>query len=133
MGQRKNEFYKFALVAAYNNFAAVQADDGTDNVKTKPYAVLVKSAGTIRLIKAVEDLGDFFLAQTCSAVFHTDIGILYIRGKAEFQIAALIYKLDRVFNQIINHLMYQIWIRIHHQLIMVEPADIEILLLDLRF
>ena len=59
MGQRKDEFYKFALVAAYNDLAAVQADDGTDNVKFKPYAVLVKSAGTICLIKAVEDLGDF--------------------------------------------------------------------------
>ena len=69
MRQGKNKLYKLAFVAPHDNFAAVQADDRTHDVKAKPYAVFVQAAGTVGLIKAVEYLGDFLLAKALAAVF----------------------------------------------------------------
>ena len=75
-------------------------------------------------------LGDLFFGQALAAVFDADIDKVVVLGVVKLNIATLIDKLDGIVGQIVDHLMDQVLIRFDHDPIVIQPTDIEMLILD---
>mgnify|MGYP001056648464 CR=1 FL=1 len=102
---REAELAVFALHAAHNDLALMQVDNLAHDVQPQANTGLVHASGAVGLVKPVEDFGDLLLRDALAGIFDMDVGALLLHRIADLDIAALVDKLDGVFQQVVDHLV----------------------------
>ena len=68
-------------------------------------------------------MGNFFFGDPLPTIFDTDKNLMPIIMIGELQITAVIDKLDRIVDEVIDHLMDQIHIRQHHDTVRFQTTE----------
>ena len=118
----------------YKDIVRVLLDNGAHNIKSQAHTVFILAAGFIRFVKFVKDHINFICRNPLAAIFDAHLSAVVDLLHMQFDIAALIDKLDGVFNQVIHHLMDHIRVAVDKQALgVLQPRDLNILFLDIIF
>ena len=100
---RKAEGGHTAL-AGNGNILFVLVKNGLDHIQTQSVAVLIHTAGLVRLMEPLEQQGQFLGGNGIAEVAHREVGLPLGSAHTQIQRRALTGKLGGVFQQIIDHL-----------------------------
>ena len=128
--QGKGELTELTFGAADNDLAAMEFDDGTDNVQSEANAALVLTAGTVGFIESLEDFGDLLFGNAFAGVFHRDVSHVLLIVIGDLDVTSYVDEFHRILHQIIDHLMDQIFVSGDHHTICIQTANIQLFFFD---